>query len=220
MFKEIAMPSKSYKTFKTNIKQVDKLLSAYMENKPPTRGRKHLDHFTRAALMFLCLSWEVYIEEVSVEVVRIFTERISDPEQLPDIVKKELSKKVKASKHELEPINFAKDWKAYYIESTIDYVGKLNTPKNGNVIEILNKFHGLGGDEVKNNVPSLQRVNEIVRARGEIAHNVFAEDYLTKETVDDYYGVIIEIVREVEVLFWDYIPRITFSKRPWQNTFR
>ena len=95
------MPSKAYSNFKKNIKQVDKLLEAYEAAKEPTRGRKHLDHFTRAALIFLCSSWEVYIEEIGRESVNKVISVIDNPRNLPIIVQKTLSKKVKEKKNEL-----------------------------------------------------------------------------------------------------------------------
>ena len=36
--------------------------------------------------------------------------------------------------------------------------------------------------------------------RGEIAHNVFAEDYLKEEVVSNYYNMIKAIVIEIELL--------------------
>lgn len=85
------MPSKAYETYKSNLKQVDRLLIAFVEMRTPTRGRKHLDHFTRVALIFLCSSWEVYIEQVSNEAGSILAKKLDKPEELPDTVKKNLS---------------------------------------------------------------------------------------------------------------------------------
>ncbi len=213
------MPSVAYTTFKKNVKQVDKLLLAFKEMRPPTRGRKHLDHFTRAALIFLCSSWEVYVEQIALESGKIISGRINNPNNLPLVVKKTLSDIVKKSTHELEPINISKDWKTYYYEQIYKYISKLNTPKNDKVTELLNKYLGISGDVIKAKVTLLPQINKIVQTRGEIAHNIYAEEYLKKELVDEYYDIIKRVVKQMELLLWDYIPQITNDKRPWQNTY-
>ena len=213
------MPSKAYNNFKNNIKQVDKLLLAFTDMRLPTRGRKHLDHFTRAALIFLCSSWEVYIEQIALEAGGIISKKIQNSDELPLTVQKTISQIVKNSKHDLEPILISKNWKEYYCNQISTYISKLNTPKNDKVMELMNKYLGINGDLLKTKVPFLLKINKIVRTRGEIAHNVFGEEYLKKELVEQYFYTIKEIVKQVELLLWDYIPEITDGKRPWQNTY-
>ncbi|MGS0763405.1 HEPN domain-containing protein [Syntrophomonas curvata] len=213
------MPSKAYNSFKKNIKQVDKLIEAFTTMRPPTRGRKHLDHFTRAALIFLCSSWEVYIEQISLEAGLIISNRINDPGGLPLTVQKNISGIIKNSKHNLEPVFAANNWKLYYCNQIRAYTDKLNTPKKDKVMELFNKYLGVSGERIQLEVPSLSKVNNIVRTRGEIAHNVFAEDYLKKELVLEYYDIIKAIVVEIELLLWNYIPEVTYKKKPWQNTY-
>lgn len=213
------MPSKAYNVFNKNVKQVDRLIDAFTAMRAPTRGRKHLDHFTRAALIFLCSSWEVYIEQISIEVGSIIANKIQKPDNLPLIIQKNISGIIKNSKHELEPIIAANDWKIYYCNQIKAYTDKLNTPKKDKVMELFNKYLGISGDTINMEVPSLSKVNMIVKTRGEIAHNVFAEDYLKKELVMEYYEIIKKSVVEIELLFWNYIPGITDGRRPWQNTY-
>lgn len=213
------MPSSAYGTFHNNLKQVDKLLDAYIEIRTPTRGRKHLDHFTRAALLFLCSAWEVYIEQVANEAGKIISTKVSKPSQLPDAVKKQIASSIKSSKHDLSPIHFADDWKEYYLQQINTYTSNLNTPKKDKILELFNKYLGVSGDRILRDVPALAHINGIVSARGQIAHNVYAEEYLKKDTVDDYYQKIQQAVKEIEILLWNYLPEITDGKRPWQNTY-
>ncbi len=213
------MPSRAYSTLKNNLKQVDRLLDAFVEMRTPTRGRKHLDHFTRAALVFLCSSWEVYIEQISNESGEIIAKKLSTPDALPDTVKKTISKIIKDSKHELSPIEFSSDWKKYYCDQINEYTSRLNTPKKDKVMELFNKYLGMSGDRIITEVPTLGQINKIVSDRGSIAHNIYADEYLKKETVDNYYHIIDKLVKEIEILLWNYIPEITDGKRPWQNTY-
>lgn len=213
------MPSKAYGTFKSNLKQVDRLLEAFVDMRTPTKGRKFLDHFTRAALIFLCSSWEVYIEQVSNESGKIIAKKLNMPEELPKIVKKTISKKVKDSKNELSPFEFANDWREYYCSQIADYTSRLNTPKKDKVMELFNKYLGISGEKIISDVPSLGSINKIVSERGSIAHNIYVDEYLKKETVDKYYKIITQLVEEIEIMLWNYIPDITDGKRPWQNTY-
>lgn len=216
------MPSKAYGVFQKNIKQVDKMLEAYEDKKEPTRGRKHLDHYTRAALLFLCSAWEVYIEQIALEGAEVIVNRVKFPEDLPDPIKKKLSEKVKSARHELEPIRIASNWKAYYIESVKEQTEKINTPKHGIIQELFNKYLGIKGDDLLRKVPKLRAVNEIVTSRGEIAHNVFADEYLKADLVKEYYDIILELVKGIDVFLWEYLYDIveTKKKRPWQNTYQ
>lgn len=216
------MPSKAYGVFQKNIKQVDKMLEAYDDKKLPTPGRKHLDHFTRAALLFLCSAWEVYIEQIALEGAEVIANRAKYPDDLPSPVKKRLSDKVKNASHELEPIRIASNWKTYYIESVKEQTEKINTPKQGIIQELFNKYLGIKGDELLKKIPKLKLVNGIVTSRGEIAHNVFAEDYLKADLVKEYYDIILELVKGIDIFLWDYLYDVvgTKKKRPWQNTYQ
>ncbi len=161
----------------------------------------------------------MYIEQIALEVGSIVAKRIQNPDDLPLTVKKTISQIVKNAKHELEPIVISNNWNQYYYNQINIYVSKLNTPKNDKVMEVMNKYLGISGDIIKNKVPLLTRINQIVKTRGEIAHNVFVDEYLKKELVDQHYVTIKEIVKQIELLLWDYIPEITDGKRPWQNTY-
>ena len=213
------MPSHAYKVFNKNVKQVDKLLEAFTAMRPSTRGRKHLDHFTRAALIFLCSSWEVYVEQISQEAGSIISNRIEMPADLPSVIKTTISLIIKNSKHDLEPILAANDWRLYYCDQIKVYTDKINTPKKDKVLELFNKYLGINGDKVNQEIPSLSKINKIVTTRGEIAHNIFADEYLKKELVSEYYGIIKTAVVEIELLLWNYIPDVTNGKKPWQNTY-
>lgn len=214
------MPSKAYGTYKKNCKQVDKLLLAYTELRSPKRGRKHLDHLTRAAIIFLCSSWEVYIEQVTVEVSIIISKSIHGPDQLPERVRKTISNQVKKARHELEPINFASNWKDYYLRMVDTCVSGLNTPKRGQIREIFHQYIGIDGNITDQKVPMLRQVDRVVKTRGDIAHNLFAEDYVKDVMVKEYYEIISKAVTGIEIMLWDYLPEFTDGKRPWQNNYQ
>jgi hypothetical protein len=61
-------------------------------------------------------------------------------------------------------------------------------------------------------------LNDIIVTRGEIAHNVFGESYLTKVKLIEYYDTINATVRDIDMKLYSFIPSIT-SKCPWRNTY-
>jgi len=212
------MPSKAFTTFLKNLKQVDKLLETYDVMLIPTKGKKSLDHFTRAALIFLCSSWEVYIEQVAKNAGEILSNKCRTPNDLPTTVQKTIASIVKTSKHNLSPIEFASDWKNFYKQQINIYTSKLNTPKKDKVTELLNKYIGISGERIHNDVPCLSEINKIVSDRGSIAHNVYAQEYLKKEIVSNYYQTINILVKQIECLLWNYLAEATDGNRPWQMT--
>jgi GH35 family endo-1,4-beta-xylanase len=87
------------------------------------------------------------------------------------------------------------------------------------VLELFNKYLGTEGNMLKSKVPTLMSINEIVKVRGEIAHNLYSDDYVKEDLVNTYYETIQKLVVEIELYLWEYIPSITNGKRPWQNTY-
>lgn len=214
------MPSKAYSVFHKNILQVDKLLAAYTVVRTPTRGRKHLDHLTRSAIIFLCSSWEVYLEQISRETCAKILARTSYPNTLPRESKKALAKLVADSKNEIEAIEFASDWKSYFSRLIDGYVSRLNTPKSEQVKSILHNYFGADNAEIVSKMPTLLSIDSIVKMRGEIAHNIYVEEYVAPDVVQSHKETVIRLVKEIELFLWEYIPSITNGKRPWQNTYR
>lgn len=129
------MPSKAYKTFQKNLNQVNKLIETYNHEleRNSGRGKKSLDHLTRAGLIFLCSSFEVYVESVIYETGNFITRKIYQPKKLPMEAKKTISDAVKKEKNDISPILFYDDWKEYYRKLIYYDIKKLNTPKVQNI---------------------------------------------------------------------------------------
>ncbi len=216
------MPSKAYANYCKNSQQVYKLIKVYDDTLEANkrRGKKGLDHLTRSGLMFLCSSWEVYVEQIAIEAGEIIAKRLRGPDGLPKEVKKKISKKIKESCNEIEPINFARNWKEYYCNLINVEMKALNTPKKEKICSIFHAYLGLDKNRIESDVLTISGINEIVVARGDIAHNVFADTYLKKEKLIRYFDTINKTIIDIELLFYNYIPEITGNaKRPWQNTY-
>lgn len=214
------MPSNAYKTFQKNLCQVDRLLETYERelDRKRGRGKKSLDHLTRAGLIFLCSSFEVYVESVVRECGKFVTKKIQLPKSLPEDAKKYISISVKKEKHELSPIIFYDDWKQYY-NNLIHYETEhLNTPRLENIRRLLLNFFGIRGHEIDDSTFPFSGLEEIVSARGEVAHNIFGTKYFKKSTLLEYRDTIKTCVNEIDNLLYRKIPEITVYK-PWNNTY-
>lgn len=210
------MPSNAYNEFWKNHRQVDKFLEAYDFHNANKKGRKSLDHFTRAALVFLCSAFEVYIEQITIEVSKIVIKSRKTPGELPKKIQKKISNYVKNNKDENEPIYFANDWKQYYQDLVKTQTKSLNTPKQNKITELFEHYLGIDAKIVNDKV-MLSEIDEIIALRGEIAHNVVAKQYLKKQSVIEHNDIICKVVKDIDRLFYDELAD-DLGKRPWQNT--
>ena len=69
------MPSKAYIEFEKNIVDVDHLISTHAAMNNGGRGKKGLGHITRSGIVMLCATWELYIESLLCESLKILTDR-------------------------------------------------------------------------------------------------------------------------------------------------
>lgn len=214
------MPSKAYQNFQTNLQQVDRLLETYDRElaRKIGKGKRSLDHLTRAGLVFLCSSFEVYVESCVMESGDIVVKSINAPSEFPRSVKKKISDSVKKEKNELSPILFFDDWKKYYTDLIYYDTKHLNTPKIDNIKELLLNYFGIQNSDIDDNVFPFNNVNDIVSARGDVAHNLFGDKYLKRATLVEYRDTIKAAVTEIDKILYSKLPN-TIKKKPWKNTY-
>ena len=176
------MPSKAYKTFQKNLNQVNKLIETYNHEleRNSGRGKKSLDHLTRAGLIFLCSSFEVYVESVIYETGNFITRKIYQPKKLPMEAKKTISDAVKKEKNDISPILFYDDWKEYYRKLIYYDIKKLNTPKVQNIQQLFKNYFGISENEIDDTAFPFKSLDDIISTRGDVAHNIYSEKYLRK----------------------------------------
>lgn len=146
------------------------------------------------------------------------TKKIHLPKYLPEAVKKNISTSVKKEKHELSPILFYDDWKQYYNNMIFYETKHLNTPKVDNIRQLFLNYFGIDKSEIDDSDFPFKDLDEIITVRGEIAHNIFAEQYFKKVTLLEYRDTIKICVTELDNLLYRKIPEITKYK-PWNNTY-
>ncbi|HHK74529.1 MAG TPA: hypothetical protein ENJ57_05120 [Rhizobiales bacterium] len=127
------MPSAALTKFENKLLiDVDRIIASHAALGHDGRGKRGLGHITRSGVIVLCASWELYVEELAVEVASILSERANTPTDLPLEAQKYLSRHVREHKHNLKPLELAgAGWEQVYINCVRDVVGSLNTPKKG-----------------------------------------------------------------------------------------
>ena len=198
------MPSKAYKTFQKNLNQVNKLIVTYNHEleRNSGRGKKSLDHLTRAGLIFLCSSFEVYVESVIYETGNFITRKIYQPKKLPMEAKKTISDAVKKEKNDISPILFYDDWKEYYRKLIYYDIKKLNTPKVQNIQQLFKNYFGISENEIDDTAFPFKSLDDIISTRGDVAHNIYSEKYLRKGKLLEYVDTIKACVLEMDKLLY------------------
>ncbi|MEK4091711.1 HEPN domain-containing protein [Viridibacillus sp. FSL H8-0110] len=211
------MPSTAYKTFNNyNLKDIERLLDNHETVKGTGKGKRALDHITRSTILLLVASWELYIEEVVIESVEILIEKLDNPINLPNAVKKSISNYVKNDKNELAAFKLAGEgWKNIYRELIVAETDRLNTPKKDPINILFNRYLGLVNVSQYWKTNSL---NTIVTHRGQIAHRVKSINYVTVNEVELYIEEIKQHVIETDKILCSYLKRIT-THTPWYITY-
>ena len=174
------MPSNAYIKFEKDfLEDVERIIISHKQlNNNKKGGKRALGHITRSGIIMLSAAWELYIEELIIESVRIICNRIDDPKLLPKRVQKEISYSVKSSKHELKPLELAGDgWRSVYINHVFDKIQHHNTPNSENIDDLFWRF--LGIKEISNNWTYKKEINKFIKLRGCIAHRGREAGYIT-----------------------------------------
>lgn len=213
------MPSASLNKFETNmLTDVDRIISSHGQLNHDGKGRRGLGHITRSGVLMLCAAWELYVEEVMLEGVVYFSEKLDNPKELPKSVQKELSSHVRDSKHELKPLELAGEgWKSLYRNHADEVLNGLNTPKSGNLDPLFRRF--LGVQELSANWSlGKENINDFVSTRGDIAHTGSRAQYITINNLKAYKNQIKTTVLDVDNMLTEYLCASTpGSERPWRR---
>lgn len=214
------MPSKAYIEFEKNIVDVDHLISTHAAMNNGGRGKKGLGHITRSGIVMLCATWELYIESLLCESLKILTDRKNSPKDLPTLIKKTLSKLVKEDKHELKPLELAGDgWRSTLLNYAKAETDLLHTPKSEK-LDILYKRY-LGMINFSNQwTTSSADLDSFVSKRGEIAHKGRQANYIKIGELKSDRETIDNLVTEIDKLILDYLITLDPTmNQPWRKTY-
>ena len=216
------MPTKAYGKFLVNLETVNRLEGSYDEirTRRNQRGRAAYDHITRSAIIFLASAFEVYIEDVIKECCRQHISFAGDAKNLPGGVKDTINRYVKNENNGVPPTNLCDEgWRDVY-RIIVEYeTEKLNTPKKRQITDLFHKLVGINNSTVEN-LHGINDLDGVISFRGEIAHRVRAEQYVSIQQVHNNMNIIRELVIEIDKMILDYFRTCYVGKRlPWNHTY-
>lgn len=213
------MPSNSYKNFRKNIIDVQRLIRDYHTLSAgyySGRGRRALDHITRSGVLLLAGAWEVYIEEVLFEAAGFMC--IDNPASLPKEIKQEISKYVRKHNDETKEFTLAGNgWKQVYLqEIVLPQTENLNTPKSHIINDLFKRL--LGIEDISQHWPNRVFIDEFMTYRGALAHGVKSEEYLKVDELASYLENIRETVKVIDQYLLAYLKGY-FGIQPWNRVY-
>ena len=213
------MPSNALTKFENKmLDDVDRLVDSHNQLNPPGPGRRSLGHFTRSGVFMLCASWELYVEELAVEIATNLVDRANDPNELPLDARKRLSLLVKTHKDELMPLNLAGyGWRDVYLTHVQQTVDALNTPKSGPIDYMYQRLLGWESPSKKWK-RGKNFIDKFVDIRGAIAHQGRDAPYVPIEDLKKKYilGISATVI-DHDNAACDFIYGIWKDRRPWRR---
>ncbi|MGM0641858.1 MAG: HEPN domain-containing protein [Thermotogota bacterium] len=213
------MPSSSFNKFETDlIVDVSRIIKSHGQLNHNGGGRRGLGHITRSGVLMLCAAWELYMEDVLIEGVKYFIEKLEHPTDLPKSVQQEMARHVKESKHELKPLELAGEgWKSLYLNHANQVLQGLNTPKSTNLDPLFKRLLGVNAVSDWWSLGS-RAINNFVSTRGDIAHRGRAAQYITISTLKENKVQIEKTALDVDNNLTEYLCTKTPGvERPWRR---
>lgn len=190
------MPSYARRTFERAPLNDVRVLQQLHREQHPGPGRPG-SALTRSGIFLLCAAWELYSEEVLLELVECLITYNEDPMSLPREVKKGLAESLKADKHELAALRLAgTGWKQCLRNYAKSVVGGLNTPSSANLNPLFKRLCGLDASEALDPV-SIQ-LNEFIAKRGDIAHRGAQAGHISITDLDADFEFICSLIDRLD----------------------
>lgn len=214
------MPSQAFSEFRKNILDTDKLIEAHATLNNSSPGKKGLGHITRSGIVMLCATWELYIESLLLESLKILLQRKDDPKDLPPIAKKSLSRLVKEDKHELKPIELAGfGWRQTFYNYAKKETDLLHTPKSEKLDVLYKRYLGLENFSSLWTTPASD-LDQFVSKRGDIAHRGRQASYIKIGELKSDREIILTLVTEVDQVILNYLIGLDpNTNQPWRRTY-
>jgi len=185
-----------------NIDEVDRLTEIHSEIGGEGPGRRHdVEVLNRSAIVLLVACWEAYVEDLATSAFEHLITETKEPSALPSKIRSLISADLKAKNDPCAIWELAgKGWKKVvrrYRDGVLDrYVGRLNTPRPKQVDSLFENMIALKGMSKQwkwkgcSNHRVLQRLEDLITLRGEIAHRVMAGTAVRKRDVDSARDLI------------------------------
>ena len=179
-----------------NMNEVKRLSAIHSDIGGSGPGRKHnIEVLNRSAIVLIVACWESYIEDLACIAFDYLLTNAKQPHHIPSKVLTTASKDLKENKDESKVWELAGDgWRKVlkrHRKSVLDrYVGKLNTPRPKQIDDLYETLLGMKNVSKAwawkgtTNKRALERLDNLITLRGEIAHRVVAGNSVHKKHVD------------------------------------
>lgn len=212
------MPSSAYQQLHWNLQDVSRLEDAHDALNPEGQGRRALGHITRSGLVMLCAGWELYFEDLVAESVEIITANCNNPAELPIDIRRSILKAANKPKHELSALALCGDgWKQIYKSAVSSEADKLNTPKSEQLGLLAKHYLGIENISTEWEIGA-DGVNEIVSARGEIAHRGRNAAYIPIWQLRQHKNRLLYTATETDNFVGEYLrDMLDLGTKPWRG---
>jgi hypothetical protein len=222
------MPSKARKTFDESARDIEHLLEAWEAagSKTSEVNSSTTDVLLRSAVVLLVSYWEAYVEDICSEALEHIVLHSKDASKIPMEAKKVIATELKKAPHDLEVWKLADSgWRNYLKERLprlkSDRDRSWNSPKADATSKFISDVVGLEDIHKAWDVQKLEskaaaeKLDALIKSRGQIAHRGKLEQPLTQEFVTDYANFLSAIVSKTGGSINRHVIRIT-GKPLWQ----
>jgi hypothetical protein len=198
--------SDARRAFDSNCKDVDRLLKVHVDLTGNAPGRRYgVEVLNKSAIVLITAFWEAYCEDIAAEALQHLVTKAGSSDLLPEDLRKNIAKELKADQHELATWRLADDGWRKVIKDRLGRMQeernrRLNTPKSAQIDELFDKALGLpriSSAWYWKSMPAEQaraKLDKYVTLRGEIAHRGAASGSVKKTQVNDYYRHVKRLV--------------------------
>ena len=137
---------------------------------------------------------------------------------MPKNVKKLISKKVKAEKNELTPIELADDgWKEVWMRYALQETELLNTPNINNLSKLFKNYLGIKDfrDLLRWNDGDI--IDLFIDVRWDITHKWNEVEWAKLKLLNNVIDIIVDNVVEIDSQIYSYLLGIYKIKTSWQE---
>lgn len=204
------MPSVARITLDDNCDDLDRLWELHAKEAGKGPGRKfHVEILNKAIVLFVCALWEAYCEDVIKEAMLHIVQDCTDPDKLPETLRKEVAARIHDDKSELAPWKLSADgWRKIVRDNAADAIARLtgnwNTPKSSQVRDLFRKALGIQDitsswywqkGSVKANTANLDKW---VALRGEIAHRAKTPHSVKKKFGTKFFNLVMLLADKID----------------------
>jgi hypothetical protein len=163
------------------------------------QGRNLTPSLLRATLVFMCASWETFVEDICLEGARILAAEADDVTKIPNGIKTKIANDLREKKNPLDLWQIGGGgWKSVLMDKVLQLSEGLNTPNSANVGRL---FEDLFNLQIKRHwrwqgmtaEAAVAKLDTIVRLRGGVAHGRHGGS-LNIQTCKDYSSHIERLV--------------------------